>query len=463
MRTIDEPMVKKLVQDFSHALGNGFDGVMQKGSQRETFQTLGLGWIYFSLARALELKKILVVGSGRGFSVACFGLGMEPAGTQIIFVDPGYDSWSVDGMATDTAAGLWKDPVMTAAHFSSQLGLDNVEHLKLRSDEAFAHLQHRKERFDLVYIDGEHSYRQSLSDFRSAWTLLAPNGIIVAHDARCRDWPGVALAIAHFETEQTDAQTFMLPLYPGLGFIQRRNPLLTIRRATAEENSQINEWRRNEKMTLRPLDDLDDPRPGFEYDDPRIGLFSVIEDGELIGGFGLKYRMFTENGSDNFTPYKDEGLSGFLCYGAIIREDKRGRGLWMHVIMELLRWCNADGFFQITANSMSDEDKPWLYRTVGRTPTYLAYHVTLRKRDGDSWTETDKKSASTLDLQNRLSELRIANATIQQAVEQSRRELKDAMQKVSIIKSSRAWRTMAFLRRMVLFIKGHYFKKIDFG
>lgn len=450
MRTIDEPMVRKLVQNFSHAFGTGFDGVTQIGCQRETYQNLGFGWIYFALARVLEPKRVLVVGSGRGFSVACFGLGMDSnAPTKIVFVDPGYDSWMCDGVATDTAAGFWKDPATTAAHFSSTLGLENVEHLKLRSDEAFARLHAEGERFDLVYIDGEHSYRQSLTDFRSAWALLAPNGVIVAHDARCRDWPGVALAIAHFEAEQTDAQTFTLPLYPGLGLIQRRNPLLTIRRTTTEENEQINQWRRVGKVTARPLDDSEDPRPGIEYDDWRIGLFSVIEDGELVGGFGLKYRVFTENGPDNFRPDGDQELAGFLIYGSVIRTDKRGRGLHSQVIMEVLRWCGEAGFFQITAHRFSDEDKPLRIQKVGEPPEYSAYHVTLRKWAEGSRAQPDRDLAFNVGARHRALELTDLNEALRQELDQCRRDLEGARQELSTLRSSRIWRATAFLRRIV--------------
>lgn len=91
MRAIDAELVRKLVLEFAHGLGVGFDPVTSHGSQRESLQSLGFGWLYFALARVIEPRRILVVGSGRGFSVACFALGIESdPDAQLVFVDPGY-------------------------------------------------------------------------------------------------------------------------------------------------------------------------------------------------------------------------------------------------------------------------------------------------------------------------------------------------------------------------------------
>ena len=384
MRAIDDDLVRKLVLEFAHGVGIGFDPGTSQGCQRESLRSLGFGWLYFALAQVIEPRRILIVGSGRGFSVACFALGIERnPDAQLVFVDPGYEAWSVEDTA-DNATGFWKDAATTASYFASSLGLHNVRHLPLRSDEALAQLRREGERFDLVLIDGEHSYKQALADFRSAWDLLSKNGLLLAHDARCGDWPGVALAIAHLETERAEAQVFTLPLYPGLGLIQRRAPLLIIRRATVEENERINHWRQDSGVTMRPLDDPGDPRAGVDYENPRIGLFSILEDDELIGGFGMKYRTFTEAGADNFQPDDRGPLSGFLCYGIVIRAEKRGRGRWQLVVAELLRRCGVAGYFNITAHQISVDGMPWQHRKVGQTPTHVAYHTTLRRRIGSA-------------------------------------------------------------------------------
>jgi hypothetical protein len=186
---------------------------------------------------------------------------------------------------------------------------------------------------------------------------------------------------------------------------------------------------------VRPLDATDDPRAGVDHENPRIGLFSILEGDELIGGFGMKYRTFTEAGADNFPPDDQKPLSGFLCYGAVIRPEKRGRGCWRLAMLELLRRSGADGYFHITANPLSDEGLPWQHRKVGQTPTYIAYHTTLRHRSGSA--------------AQRAMELQIENKTLRSEIEDCRRELSTSQSALSAIVSSRIWRATTPLRRLL--------------
>src|SRR5436309_684644 len=137
MRTLSPEVVETLVRNFSHGSGSHFDPAVAKGCQRESLENLGFGWFYFGLARVLDPKKVLVIGSGRGFAVACLALGMEQGtDAEVRFVDPGYESWSVDGKQ-DSADGMWQSAEQAARHFSTHLGLTNVKQFRLRSDEAF--------------------------------------------------------------------------------------------------------------------------------------------------------------------------------------------------------------------------------------------------------------------------------------------------------------------------------------
>lgn len=62
---------------------------------------------------------------------------------------------------------------------------DGVEHIyhrlhEGRSDDFFAE---NEERFDCVFIDGEHTQEQSRRDFDNAYDCLKPGGCIVLHDS----------------------------------------------------------------------------------------------------------------------------------------------------------------------------------------------------------------------------------------------------------------------------------------
>src|SRR5690242_8890535 len=108
MRFPSAALIADLVQHCSHG---SLDPQTQMGCQRESPTDLGFGWLYFALARACEVQRALVIGSGRGFAPACFALGMEhKPGAEVVLVDPGYRIWTVDGVVQDTAAGHWRTP-----------------------------------------------------------------------------------------------------------------------------------------------------------------------------------------------------------------------------------------------------------------------------------------------------------------------------------------------------------------
>ena len=50
---------------------------------------------------------------------------------------------------------------------------------KMTSDAFFAQ---NKERFDCIFIDGLHTFEQSLKDFYNAWEVLNKGGAVVFHD-----------------------------------------------------------------------------------------------------------------------------------------------------------------------------------------------------------------------------------------------------------------------------------------
>src|SRR3974377_652285 len=53
--------------------------------------SLGFGFIYYGVARALRPKHVVVIGSGYGFSVVCLALALKDNGQgQLTFIDPSY-------------------------------------------------------------------------------------------------------------------------------------------------------------------------------------------------------------------------------------------------------------------------------------------------------------------------------------------------------------------------------------
>jgi len=66
---------------------------------------------------------------------------------------------------------------------------------RMKSDDFFAK---NEEKFELVFVDGNHKSSNCLSDIRNSWNLLEPGGILCGDDF---NWPSVANAVDQFSKE----------------------------------------------------------------------------------------------------------------------------------------------------------------------------------------------------------------------------------------------------------------------
>ena len=99
---------------------------------------LGFGFLYYSLARMLRPRHVLVIGSGFGFSVVCFGLGLKDNGRgRLSFVDPSYSILTDGPFKTVGGTSQWHDPAKVRRHFA-RFGLEDiVTHHCMTSAEFF--------------------------------------------------------------------------------------------------------------------------------------------------------------------------------------------------------------------------------------------------------------------------------------------------------------------------------------
>jgi predicted O-methyltransferase YrrM len=422
-----------LIADLVRHCSNGpLDPHTQIGCQRELPDDLGFGWLYFALARACEVRRALVIGSGRGFAPACFALGMEHRpGAEVVLVDPGYEAWTVDGVARDVAAGFWRTPEQTTRHFADTLNLRNVRWLPKRSDDAFREFCAAGDRFDLILIDGDHGYQQCLSDLRQATACVQSGGLILAHDAFCHHWPGVAFAIDTLALEDRTLQRICVPLYPGLALLQKSQALITLQRLTAAENEQVNLWRSEQGVSLRPLSSGDDPRPEEATTDSRVGLFGIYEEGRLIGGLGLRRRVFQGTGPDDFVPDCGQPLEGFLLYGLVICPEKQGKGYWRLVRRQLLHWFADEGYYLLSRHKDWDDQEICSVQRVGEAGWYTAYHFRARQTGPTAPAAGAMPLASRLEAQVRRLHLQPAQAQLQEACHRHQQEVSQLQQEAN--------------------------------
>jgi len=436
MRDITPALVETLVRHFSHGAGTHYDPTREIGTQREGRGGLGFGSLYMSMADILDARNILVVGSGRGFAVACFAVAVEDrTDARVRLVDPGFSTWSVDGGVTDSAPGLWKAPAQGEEYFREHLGLTNITCDNRTSDEAFADFRKSGTTFDVILIDGEHGFEQASRDFENALSCLAVRGMIFAHDTACPQWPGVVLGVRDFAARHPDLQLLTLPLYPGLSLLQRDAWPLEIRLATVTENEQVNAWRAEAGVTLRPLPGGDDPRPGSPCGDAREGLYAVLEHGRLIGGFGIRRRTFSGGGNDDFPPASGKPITGFLRYGTVLAPDARGRGRWKLVTAAVASWFADEGFYTITTYKKQARNAPYEVAVAGHVGPFTAYHVAMR--------QGPNRIGSGMDVARLFKE----NADLRVALEHARKES-------AALRSSLIWRMTGPVRAVLDRLRG---------
>ena len=144
-------------------------GHAQKPEQAD----LGLGWIYYSLARVLKPATVVVIGSYRGFVPMMMGRALADNGDagRVLFIDP--------SLVDD----FWRKPAEVLSHFD-KFGLTNIQHFGMTTQDFVRSETYRAlTEVGLVFIDGHHSYEQARFDFEAFAPLVSPRGAILFHDS----------------------------------------------------------------------------------------------------------------------------------------------------------------------------------------------------------------------------------------------------------------------------------------
>lgn len=142
-------------------------------AQRRDDLNLGLGWLYYALARVLRPSSVVVIGSYRGFAplVLARALADNCEGGKVHFIDPSF----VDD--------FWKDGPSVQDYFVD-LGVTNIVHHCMTTQQFIESDAYRQlEAVGMVFVDGYHSDEQARFDFEAFAEKLAPQGMILLHDS----------------------------------------------------------------------------------------------------------------------------------------------------------------------------------------------------------------------------------------------------------------------------------------
>lgn len=141
--------------------------------QRTADNNLGMGWIYYGLARTIRPHTVVAIGSWRGFAPMVIAKGLqdnlEPG--KVLFIDP--------SMADD----FWKDEIRVQEHFQAH-GLANITHYLMTTQEFTATPEYKDLKdIGLLFVDGFHDREHARFDFEAFRQKLAPHAYVVFHDS----------------------------------------------------------------------------------------------------------------------------------------------------------------------------------------------------------------------------------------------------------------------------------------
>lgn len=150
--------------------------------------------------------RIVEIGSYRGKSTVCLGLGAKWAGAQVWAIDP-HNDYQVN---ESTHYGMENHAALLANLVKFEVA-DTVRVVALASIDVWEQWPTRGQAIDLLWIDGLHDY-DSVSDDLTYWMqYCTPVARIAVHD-HSEHFPDVRLAVETFTRmwdwrilEQTDA------------------------------------------------------------------------------------------------------------------------------------------------------------------------------------------------------------------------------------------------------------------
>ena len=141
--------------------------------QRIEDLNLGLGWLYYGLARVLRPSVVVVIGSYRGFVPLVFGkaLADNVEDGQVLFIDP--------SMVDD----FWTDPDKVRDYFGG-FGVTNVRHFMMTTQQ-FVETEACKNLagIGIVFVDGYHTEEQARFDYEAFQSRLTADGVVLFHDS----------------------------------------------------------------------------------------------------------------------------------------------------------------------------------------------------------------------------------------------------------------------------------------
>lgn len=186
---------------------------------------LGYGFVHYGLIRLIRASRVLAIGSKYGYIPAVCAMACKDNKAGVVdFVDASYDytKWPQDKNHWG-GVGFWNKKVDVKKHFGK---MELNKHIKfyLMTSKNFAQST-KNQKWDYIYIDGDHSYEGVKKDFNLFYPRLKNGGYLLFHDIYTKDLGELDYGVNIFWEEIKTSgkyQTMEFSGKIGLGMIKKK-------------------------------------------------------------------------------------------------------------------------------------------------------------------------------------------------------------------------------------------------
>lgn len=204
---------------FNHDIIEYFDGyLLQNAKSSKGF--LGFGLIHYAMITNIRPKRVLCIGSKKGFIPAMCAMACRDIKYgHVDFVDAGYSDTDENSNQHWGGVGLWRS--VNPKHHFSFLELSSYITTHVMTTKDF--FRTNRETYQYIYIDGDHTYEGVKYDYLKAWPHLEVNGYMVFHDTRVQHIKDqLPYGVGKLWQEIKSHNKITFDVAAGLGIVQKK-------------------------------------------------------------------------------------------------------------------------------------------------------------------------------------------------------------------------------------------------
>jgi predicted O-methyltransferase YrrM len=202
LNTTPREAIAAIGEPFVSTLCSMYDGSPQMGTDGKTHPIDAItrigpeqGMLIYRLLCETKPEKSLEIGLAFGFSTVYFLAAMQANGMgQHVAVDPfQYTAWNGIGIARGHVLGVKNE----LFEFSQETSI-----------QALARFAREKQRFGVIFIDGDHTFDAVLVDFSLASQVCEPGAYVILDDL----WmPSIQRVVSFIRTNRPDFEMVSTP------------------------------------------------------------------------------------------------------------------------------------------------------------------------------------------------------------------------------------------------------------